>query len=225
MSNSQGNSPAGWYTDPEKGQRRYWDGISWLDVTPDINAEDINTVAAHDKSSTLSIISFVISFIIPFLGVILGVKARRELDRSNSGEGGRALATAAIYVGTIWTIGLLGIAGVIGYQAHQDSQLRKNLVAAISGAMYGESLGKANPNLLYSSIAPRLANTQAGVQPFTNTMAELCSGDLAQVIITNLDIKSVGEGGAQLYPDQGLNYVLFSNACLVAMGWPKQFQQ
>jgi len=55
------------------------------------------------KTNTLAIVALVCAvFCFPLIGAVLGYVARNQIRES--GEGGEGLATAAIYVGVIFTV-------------------------------------------------------------------------------------------------------------------------
>ncbi|WP_169077422.1 DUF4190 domain-containing protein [Microcella alkalica] len=57
------------------------------------------TAAQPPRTNTLALVGFIASFVIPVVGIVLGVIARRQIERT--GEDGRGLARAAVIIGAI----------------------------------------------------------------------------------------------------------------------------
>ena len=54
------------------------------------------------RTNTLALVGFIASFMLPVVGIVLGVLARKQMDVS--GESGRGLARAAVFVGILGTL-------------------------------------------------------------------------------------------------------------------------
>lgn len=96
----------GWYTNAETGLQQYWDGSTWSQIPAPTHIDGQALVAQKSETSDLAVIALVFSFLIPFVGWILGFKARKEIAASNGKKNGGPLATAAIWIGGIVTVGV-----------------------------------------------------------------------------------------------------------------------
>jgi hypothetical protein len=65
----------------------------------------VSQVGSVQKTNTLALVGFISAFVIPIAGLILGILARRELDRPGSNESGRGLARWAMVLGVIGMAG------------------------------------------------------------------------------------------------------------------------
>ena len=54
------------------------------------------------RTNTLALVGFIASFMLPVVGIVLGVLARKQMDVS--GESGRGLARAAVFLGILGTL-------------------------------------------------------------------------------------------------------------------------
>lgn len=101
----------------------------------------------YPRTSTLAVAAFVSGFFLPLLGIVLGVVARRQIDRSQGQETGRGLATAAIWLNaavslllTIWLASVLFLAfspGEMNSLSASQITLRENCETA---DLYGYSV-------------------------------------------------------------------------------------
>ena len=73
------------------------------------------------EATHTSVIAFVLSLFIPLVGLILGVKAKSEIDKSEHTKSGSAFAVAAIWIGAIGTLAwaaLLALVILVGVTGH-----------------------------------------------------------------------------------------------------------
>ena len=117
--------PAGWFPDPDDAsQQRYWDGSAWTEHrVPAAGPGGPPAQAGHASyagpgvagpvTSGATIAAFVMGLlsVIACLGPITGIpaivvgrRARREIDSSQGSLEGRGLATTGIVVGVVGTI-------------------------------------------------------------------------------------------------------------------------
>lgn len=104
----------GWYTNADSGLQQYWDGSSWSEIPAPTHIDGQPVAPQKSETSDLAVIAFVFSFLVPFVGWILGFRARKEIADSQGKKTGRPLATAAIWIGAIVTV---GVAVVIAFCA------------------------------------------------------------------------------------------------------------
>ena len=60
------------------------------------------TTTLVPRTNTLALVGFIASFMLPVVGIVLGVLARKQMDVS--GESGRGLARAAVFLGILGTL-------------------------------------------------------------------------------------------------------------------------
>lgn len=60
------------------------------------------TTTPVPRTNTLALVGFIASFMLPVVGIVLGVLARKQMDVS--GESGRGLARAAVFLGILGTL-------------------------------------------------------------------------------------------------------------------------
>jgi len=96
----------GWYINTATGLQQYWDGNSWSEIPAPTSVEGHVLASPKSETSDLAVIAFVFSFLVPFIGWILGFKARKEIADSQGKKSGGPLATAAIWIGGIVTVGV-----------------------------------------------------------------------------------------------------------------------
>ena len=105
--------PAGWYKESAGGQKKYWDGNSWLEVTS-ADSVSIKTMSSGAPAvDNLSVASLICAFAIPPLGVILGIMSRKAISASNGTKTGRKLATAAIWIGALTSFLIVGFLTIL----------------------------------------------------------------------------------------------------------------
>jgi len=115
----------GWYTNAETGLQQYWDGTAWSHIPAPTHIDGKAPMSQKSETSDLAVIAFVFSLLIPFVGWILGFRARRDIAESNGKKSGGPLATAAIWIGGIVTIGVAAIIAfcaitTIAFNHHYD---------------------------------------------------------------------------------------------------------
>lgn len=69
-----------------------------------LEEEDRKEIVKLSEATHTSVIAFVLSLFIPLVGLILGVKAKSEIDKSEHTKSGSAFAVAAIWIGAIGTL-------------------------------------------------------------------------------------------------------------------------
>jgi len=129
-SDSQGTSAAaGWYSDPGRGDQRYWDGSRWTEFVHPAHPPTPQAVgggygqaavfATRNSKATWSLVLgilglIVIPIVFSILAIVFGVSARSEIDRVPQMEG-RSNATAGIVLGIVglaaWALILLAATG------------------------------------------------------------------------------------------------------------------
>ena len=121
---------AGWYPDPSDATHdRYWDGATWTDhrhprVQPVQYAAQY-AAPTHGPATTslvLGILSLVVAgFVTGIPAMVIGSRARREIDASDGRLAGRGNATAGFVtglIGTVWSgFVLLLVIGVFVFGA------------------------------------------------------------------------------------------------------------
>jgi hypothetical protein len=117
----------GWYINSATGLQQYWDGTSWSEIPAPTQSEGQLLVAPKSETSDLAVIAFVFSLLIPFVGWILGFKARKEIAASQGKKSGGPLATAAIWIGGIVTVGVAAMIALcaltsIAFDHHFDNR-------------------------------------------------------------------------------------------------------
>jgi len=86
-----------------------------------LEEEDRKEIIKLAEATHTSVIAFVLSLFMPLVGLILGIKAKNEIDESEHTKSGSAFATAAIWIGAIGTlvwaaiIALVVICSVVGH--------------------------------------------------------------------------------------------------------------
>jgi len=69
-----------------------------------LEEEDRKEIIKLQEATHTAVIAFVLSLFIPLIGLILGLKAKSEIDKSEHTKSGSAFATAAIWIGAIGTL-------------------------------------------------------------------------------------------------------------------------
>ena len=69
-----------------------------------LEEEDRKEIIKLQEATHTSVIAFVLSLFIPLVGLILGLKAKGEIDKSDHTKSGSAFAVAAIWIGAIGTL-------------------------------------------------------------------------------------------------------------------------
>jgi len=69
-----------------------------------LEEEDRKEIVKLAEATHTSVIAFVLSLFVPLVGLILGIKAKNEIDESEHTKSGSAFATAAIWIGAIGTL-------------------------------------------------------------------------------------------------------------------------
>jgi hypothetical protein len=69
-----------------------------------LEEEDRKEIIKLQEATHTSVIAFVLSLFIPLVGLVLGIKAKSEIDKSEHGKSGSAFAVAAIWIGAIGTL-------------------------------------------------------------------------------------------------------------------------
>ena len=69
-----------------------------------LEEEDRKEIIKLQEATHTSVIAFVLSLFIPLIGLILGLKAKSEIEKSDHTKSGSAFATAAIWIGAIGTL-------------------------------------------------------------------------------------------------------------------------
>ena len=69
-----------------------------------LEEEDRKEIVKLQEATHTSVIAFVLSLFIPLVGLILGLKAKNEIDKSEHTKSGSAFAVAAIWIGAIGTL-------------------------------------------------------------------------------------------------------------------------
>jgi hypothetical protein len=72
-----------------------------------------NSSNVRPETSDLAVIALVTSILLPAVGWFLGFRARKQIEESNGQKLGRPLATAAIWVGGIITVGWIALFGLM----------------------------------------------------------------------------------------------------------------
>ena len=72
-----------------------------------------NSSNGRPETSDLAVIALVTSILLPAVGWFLGFRARKQIEESNGQKLGRPLATAAIWVGGIITVGWIALFGLM----------------------------------------------------------------------------------------------------------------
>ena len=133
-----------------------------------LEEEDRKEIIQLQEATHTSVIAFVLSLFVPFVGLILGIRAKSEIDKSEHTKSGSAFATAAIWIGAIGTLAwvalgtLILVVGVSGhghergfgrgfddggyghYQVQPDSTNGGNLAGTLSQLLNGASGGSSN---------------------------------------------------------------------------------
>jgi len=120
------STAAGWYPDPHDATHdRYWDGTDWTDHRTPRAGQPLVAPAEHRSATTALVLGIAsLLFCGLFTGIpaiVLGRRARREIDASNGQLGGRGTATAGFVtglIGTAWSLcAALLVAGVFLFGA------------------------------------------------------------------------------------------------------------
>ena len=137
-------APEGWYPDPElRGQQRYWDGTTWTDHrAPGAGQQQwAGQWGSAGPQTPGSAIAALVCGILAVLGcmfftgipaMVLGRRAKREIEQSGGALTGEGLATAGFVtglIGTIWSvlgaillIVVIAVGGVAAYEFGQSCE-------------------------------------------------------------------------------------------------------
>jgi len=88
-----------------------------------LEEEDRKEIIKLSEATHTSIVAFILSIFIPLVGLILGIRAKSEIDKSEHTKSGSAFATAAIWIGAIGTLAwaaLLAFAILVAVGGHRD---------------------------------------------------------------------------------------------------------
>ena len=114
------DAPAGWYPDPElPGQQRYWDGLAWTEHrAPGAGQQQwAGPWGAASPQTPGSAVAALVCGILAVLGctfftgipaMVLGRRAKQEIEQSGGTLTGEGLATAGFVTGLVGTL-LFGI--------------------------------------------------------------------------------------------------------------------
>ena len=69
-----------------------------------LEEEDRKEIIKMQEATHTSIVAFVLSLFIPLVGLVLGLKAKGEIDKSEHTKSGSAFAVAAIWIGAVGTL-------------------------------------------------------------------------------------------------------------------------
>ena len=108
-----------------------------------LEEEDRKEIIKLQEATHTSVIAFVLSLFIPFIGLILGLKAKSEIDKSEHTKSGSAFATAAIWIGAIGTLAwaaLIALIFLVAVTGPSDSW-RRGGIFEHRGMMNYQSLG------------------------------------------------------------------------------------
>ncbi|MDQ4130043.1 MAG: DUF2510 domain-containing protein [Actinomycetota bacterium] len=103
-------APAGWYPSPGVAdEERYWDGARWTDYTRSTRpSQTVRAPAqpAAPRTNTKAVASLVLALawvggLGSLVGIVIGLRARREIQLSSGGQMGWGLATAGVAVGLV----------------------------------------------------------------------------------------------------------------------------
>ena len=86
-----------------------------------LEEEDRKEIIKLQEATHTSVIAFVLSLFIPLIGLILGIKAKSEIDKSEHTKSGSAFAVAAIWIGAIGTLAwaaILALVVLVGVNGH-----------------------------------------------------------------------------------------------------------
>lgn len=155
-----------------------------------LEEEDRKEIIALQEATHTSVIAFVLSLFVPFVGLILGIRAKSEIDKSEHTKSGAAFATAAIWIGAIGTLAwvalgtLILVVGVSGhghdrgfgrgfgdrgyghYQVQPDNANGGNLAGTLSQLLSGANGGSSNgggSNLNSTQLAQELQQFLSGL--------------------------------------------------------------
>lgn len=169
------------------------------------------------KTSNLSVIAFIMTFLLPFVGIILGITARREIDKSKGALSGRKLATASIWLGSVAMVGYGILIASFIYLSQISSTESAQSNASALGTNYGMKIASYNAQLTFENSSTIGKSLGLSESSFKQIVSDICSG----VNVPSYVVGS-GQGGIQLYPNANSdpNYKIFNNACLAALGYP-----
>lgn len=88
-----------------------------------LEEDDRKEIIKMQEATHTSIVAFVLSLFIPLVGLILGLRAKSEIDQSEHTKSGSAFAVAAIWIGAIGTLAwaaLLALVLVLSIGGHRD---------------------------------------------------------------------------------------------------------
>ena len=120
-----------------------------------LEEEDRKEIIKLQEATHTAVIAFVLSLFIPLIGLILGLKAKAEIDKSEHTKSGSAFATAAIWIGAIGTLAwaaLIALVLLVSVAGHDDG-LRMGGIFAHRGfrnqqGFPGGAMGRAQYGLM-----------------------------------------------------------------------------
>ena len=98
-----------------------------------LEEEDRKEIIKLQEATHTSVIAFVLSLFIPVIGLVLGLKAKGEIDKSDHTKSGSAFATAAIWIGAIGTLAWAALIALV-------------VLVSVSGHGYGWREGGIFPH-------------------------------------------------------------------------------
>jgi Domain of unknown function (DUF4190) len=125
-----------------------------------LEEEDRKEIIKLQEATHTSVIAFVLSLFIPLVGLILGLKAKSEIDKSEHTKSGSAFAIAAIWIGAIGTLAWAALLAAL-------------LLASVSGHGWGFGNGFDGPGMRHHQSFDGYTNQQ---QPDSGMMNGYGSG-------------------------------------------------
>jgi hypothetical protein len=158
----------GWYRNSATGLQQYWDGSAWSEIPAPEQVEGQLLVAPKSETSDLAVIAFVFSFLVPFVGWILGFKARKEIAQSEGKKSGGPLATAAIWIGGIVTVGVAAMIALcaltsVAFDHHFDN---RHEMRNFKYHMYGQDGGRGLGGMMNQEGSGSITITPRGGMMF-----------------------------------------------------------
>ncbi|MFN2557453.1 MAG: DUF2510 domain-containing protein [Nitriliruptorales bacterium] len=114
-------APAGWYPVPGVAdEERYWDGTRWTDYTRSTRPSQAQLAPRQEvapRTNGKAVASLVLALawvggLGSTLGIVIGLRARQEIERSSGSETGSGLASVGIAVGVVGLLLALLMAGL-----------------------------------------------------------------------------------------------------------------